>query len=59
MGDGNETTRVYTKEDFLKGTAPYEEVYALRGNPFEFERAISRMSDIARLANVRNFKKKL
>lgn len=57
MGDGNETMRIYTKEDFLKGTAPYEEVYALRGNPFEFERAISRMSDVARLVNVRNFKK--
>ena len=57
MGAGNETMRIYTKDDFLKGTAPYEEVYALRGNPFEFQRAISRMSDVAKLVKVQNFKK--
>lgn len=57
MGDGDQDVTVYTKEDFLTGTAPYEEVYRLRDNPFEFQRAISKMSDIARLAKVQNFKK--
>lgn len=57
MGDGIQNMNIYTKEDFLEGTGPYEEVYALRGNPFEFQRAINKMSDIAKMVKVSNFKK--
>ena len=34
---------VYTKEDFILGTAPYEEVYKLRDNPFEYMQAEERI----------------
>ncbi|MDY3011453.1 MAG: DUF927 domain-containing protein [Clostridiales Family XIII bacterium] len=55
MGDGNEIAK-YTKEDFLEGTAPYEEVYQYINDPFELERAIERMSAIAKGCKVGNFK---
>ena len=50
---------VYTKEDFILGTAPYEEVYKLRDNPFEYMQAEERMSIIAKACGVSNFKKTL
>lgn len=50
---------VYTKEDFVCGTAPYEEVYKLRDNPFEYMQAEERMSMVAKACGVTNFKKTL
>lgn len=55
MSEKNEMT-AYTRADFLCGTKPYEEVYSLRGNRFEFHQAQERMSEIAKLVGVRNFK---
>lgn len=57
MGDGNENVTVYTKEDFIDGTAPFEEVYAKRDNPFELERAKNKMSEVALAVGIKNFKK--
>lgn len=51
----NEMT-AYTRADFLSGTKPYEEVYSLRDNRFEFHRAQERMAEIAKMAGVKNFK---
>ena len=48
---------VYTKEDFTKGTAPFEEVYKKRDNAFEYERAKNAMSEVAMSVGIRNFKK--
>ena len=47
---------VYTKDDFLSGTAPYEEVYKYIEDPFELGREIERMASVAKLAGVSNFK---
>ena len=33
--DEKTANAVYTKEDFINGSAPFEEVYALRENPLE------------------------
>lgn len=57
MGDGSQEMTVYTKEDFTDGTAPFEEVYAKRDNPFEYERAKNKMAEVAKMAGVSNFKK--
>lgn len=47
----------YTKEDFLEGTKPFEEVYKKIDNKFELNRTIEKMSDMAKMVGVRNFKK--
>lgn len=46
----------YTKEDFLDGTEPYEEVYKYIDDQFEMDRAIEKMSAVAKLVGVKNFK---
>lgn len=48
---------IYTKEDFLEGTKPFEEVYKKIDNKFELNRTIEKMSDMAKMVGVRNFKK--
>lgn len=53
----NDVTETYTKEDFLDGTAPFEEVYKKIDNRFELNRAIEKMSDAAKVVGIRNFKK--
>lgn len=55
MGD-EFRSNVYSKEDFISGTAPYEEVYALRGNLFMLEQAKERMAAMAKKQGVTNFK---
>ncbi len=46
----------YTQDDFLNTTAPFEEVYALHGDPFQHERALAAMCKVAKKAAVINFK---
>lgn len=46
----------YTADDFLSGTAPFEEVYRCRANAFEHQRAIERMDKLARGLRVTGFK---
>jgi len=46
----------YTQDDFLSTTAPFEEVYALHGDPFQHERALAAMCKVAKKAAVINFK---
>lgn len=56
---GNETfspTVVYTKEDFINRTAPFEEVYKFRGDPFKHSQVLEQMSVTAQQSGVRNFK---
>lgn len=53
----NETISPYTKEDFLKSTAPFEAVYELRHDPFIHDRMLERVAGQAAAVGVRNFKK--
>lgn len=46
----------YTQDDFLNGTAPFENVYALHNNPFQEKRAIALMSVVAKSVGVSGFK---
>lgn len=46
----------YTQEDFLTGTAPFEEIYALRNDPFKEERAVAVMELQAKAVGVIGFK---
>lgn len=55
-GDKDAPVTKYTQEDFLTGTAPYEEVYKLHGDPFKESRAISAMEIQARRVGVLGFK---
>lgn len=48
---------VFQKRDFLEGTKPFEEVYKYMDDRFELDRAVERMSDLAKVVGVRNFKK--
>lgn len=50
------TNLTYTADDFLSGTAPFEEVYRCRANAFEHQRAIERMDKLARGLRVTGFK---
>lgn len=52
----NEIITKYTKEDFLSGTAPFEEVYKFVENPFELDREIEKMSEQAKTVGIKNFK---
>lgn len=47
---------IYTRDDFLNSTIPFEEVYKYKDDPFELKRAIEKMAEVARLAGVKNFK---
>ena len=51
-----ELVKVYTREDFLNGTEPYEEVYALRDNPLEERQALERLTENANREKVSGFK---
>lgn len=46
----------YTQEDFLNGTAPFEEVYKVHGDQFKEERAIRAMEIQAKAVGVIGFK---
>jgi hypothetical protein len=46
----------YTQDDFLNTTAPFEEVYALHGNPFQEKRAVAAMDVKAKTAHIIGFK---
>lgn len=48
---------VYTAADFLEGTKPYEAVYKHHSSPFDEDRALGRMAEVARALKVPNFKK--
>lgn len=54
--DEKTANAVYTKEDFINGSAPFEEVYALRENPLEFLQAKERMTSVAKACGVSGFK---
>lgn len=47
----------YEQEDYFESTAPYEDVYQYKDNPFQMERYLSVMSLEARRVGVQNFKK--
>lgn len=47
----------YSFEDYTQSTAPFEELYQYRDDPFELERHLLVMSKEAAEAGVRNFKK--
>ena len=52
----DEVAKVYSKEDFLDSTEPYEELYKLINDKFALERSLNRMAEVARLAGVKNFR---
>ena len=52
-----ETVRiVYSKEDFLETTKPYEALYALKNTPLQHEQTLEAIQANARAVGVRNFK---
>lgn len=51
-----ELVKIYTAEDFLVGTEPYEEVYALHNNPLAEQQAIERLAKNAKQVKGPNFK---
>ncbi len=56
MANDLEVTVTYSKDDFIYGTAPYEEVYRLRNDKFEMDRAKERLSEMAKSVGFSNFK---
>lgn len=46
----------YTQNDFLHGTAPFEEIYKLKEDPFKEERAVAEMEIQAKAVGVIGFK---
>lgn len=46
----------YTQDDFLNSTAPYEEVYQYKDDPFQHDRHLAIMCVMAAKAGIRNFK---
>ncbi len=48
---------IYTYEDYINGTTPYEYAYQYIDDGFTLERVIEKMSGDARVVGVRNFKK--
>lgn len=46
----------YTKDDFLTGTKPYEELYALKDDPFLHNQTINAMADYATSIGFKGFK---
>lgn len=55
MADRNEVAK-YAKEDFLDGTAPFEEVYRYINDPFELSRQVEKMNAVAKACGVSGFK---
>ena len=51
------TISPYTKDDFLKGTKPFEDVYAHQADPFVHDRALEQMTIWAKSVGVNGFKK--
>ena len=51
------TISPYTKDDFLKGTKPFEDVYAHKADPFVHDRALEQMTIWAKSVGVNGFKK--
>lgn len=51
-----ELVKVYTADDFLNKTDPYEEVYAFHNNPLMEQQAIERISRNAKQVKIPNFK---
>lgn len=51
------TISPYTKDDFLKGTKPFEDVYSHKNDPFVHNRALEQMTIWAKAVNVNGFKK--
>ena len=45
----------YTMDDYLKTTAPYEELYALRGDPFLHEQNLAQMMQEAEAIGFKGF----
>ncbi len=56
MANNEAEEKEFSAEDFLNGTAPFEEVYKHRKNAFEHQRAIERMDKFARSLKVTGFK---
>lgn len=57
--DQSAVYRSYSIEDYLQTTAPYEEAYSYRHNPFEYEQQIARLSKAAEAVGFRGFRKML
>jgi hypothetical protein len=55
--DKLEKLKQYTKDDFIEKVDPYEFVYSFKGNGFELEKALTKVSQLAQKQGVRNFKK--
>ena len=51
------TISPYTKDDFLKGTKPFEDVYAHKADPFVHDRVLEQMTIWAKSVGVNGFKK--
>lgn len=51
------TISPYTKDDFLKGTKPFEDVYVHKADPFVHDRALEQMTIWAKSVGVNGFKK--
>lgn len=47
-------TPIFTRDDYLSGTAPYELLFSLKDNKFEQKQLLGRMSEQARGVGVRN-----
>ena len=47
----------YTKDDFLTGKKPYEELYALKDDPFLHRQTMEAMSDYAKTVGYKGLKK--
>lgn len=51
-----EDIKVYTKDDFLNSTKPFEDVYRFIEDRFTHARELEKMSEVAKAVGVRNFK---
>ena len=51
-----EDIKVYTKDDFLNSTKPFEDVYKFIEDRFTHARELEKMSGVAKAVGVRNFK---
>ncbi len=56
MQKTTEETTEYTKDDFLFGSAPFEEVYRYKDDNFMLQKMLIIMADRAKLVGIRNFK---
>ena len=51
-----EDVKIYTKDDFLNSTKPFEDVYKFIEDRFTHARELEKMSEVAKAVGVRNFK---